>query len=320
MEIKEKTRSKKRFGMRTGILIAAIVLMVSVSAVLIQTYGNVETTATVSQAVILTSNNPSETTCTNNACDHNIGAVSGSSTYRYCDINIENAGNNPAPIKFETTVVDSGNNSVINGVDVKYFSILELENKDSDWNVILGDDVNGTLEYELSSNTFNYHFEAEGLTPDVEYSLIYYADKPNRFNYWQGDNPGALIGTGMLEYGLLVMDDSVNLEMNLPYIDDWNYNPTPNYCPNQYDDFGLCSGAKVWLVPSIDYDASNTKLIAWNPTTYLFETNLITYDDKNHDRGEALYVGHGNFDVCIEVTFGAIIPDTYTITTDVTPA
>ena len=40
-------------------------------------------------------------------------------------------------------------------------------------------------------------------------------------------------------------------------------------------------GAKIWLAPSSDYDASGCRLIAWNPTEYLFEEKLIAYDDTD---------------------------------------
>ena len=35
------------------------------------------------------------------------------------------------------------------------------------------------------------------------------------------------------------------------------------------------------LVLSSDYDASQSKVLAWNPTKYLFEDNMITYDDTD---------------------------------------
>ena len=52
--------------------------------------------------------------------------------------------------------------------------------------------------------------------------------------------------------------------MDLPHSDDAN-----------------TDGAKIWLVLSSDYDATNTKMIGWDPTEYLYENNLITYDDTD---------------------------------------
>jgi len=46
-------------------------------------------------------------------------------------------------------------------------------------------------------------------------------------------------------------------------------------------------------VLSDDYDEEENKLTAWNPTKYLFETDLITYSDTDVD-GSALYLGNGN--------------------------
>ena len=43
------------------------------------------------------------------------------------------------------------------------------------------------------------------------------------------------------------------------------------------DDANYPDGAKIWLVLSDDYDGTNTKMTAWNPTEYLFENNLITF-------------------------------------------
>jgi hypothetical protein len=49
--------------------------------------------------------------------------------------------------------------------------------------------------------------------------------------------------------------------MDLPHPNDDNY-------PD---------GAKLWLVPESDYE--NEQMTAWVPKDYLFENNLITYDD-----------------------------------------
>ncbi len=40
-------------------------------------------------------------------------------------------------------------------------------------------------------------------------------------------------------------------------------------------------GAKIWLVLSEDYDAAEKKMTVWNPAEYLFEYELITYDDTD---------------------------------------
>jgi len=144
---------------------------------------------------------------------------------------------------------------------------LVLENKtgDPDWKII-DDGMKGTLIYNLTSPTFDYDFEATGLQNSIEYSLIYYADP------WPGigdPNPiGALISTFTTDSSgnIALTSGSVELNRNLPKgSSDQNYP----------------EGAKIWLVPSSDY-AVGTGMTAWDPTKYLFETALITYDDTDN--------------------------------------
>jgi len=110
----------------------------------------------------------------------------------------------------------------------------------------------------------------------MAYSLIYYADFADRMNEWGGNNPGALIATGIADgTGNLYMVGSVALGINLPCepdanISTYNYSGAPDYYPTAY-------GAKIWLVPSSCYDAVNKKVISWSPTLFLFETDLIHY-------------------------------------------
>ena len=158
---------------------------------------------------------------------------------------------------------------------------LILENKDSSsWQQIIGDGIQATLEYNDMGPEFKYSLTATGLQNDTEYSLIYYADFDPRFDVWGGNNPGALITTITADgSGNIVTTGSTNLGINLPSKPDWNIDPTPNYCngANGFDYYNHCSGAKIWLVPSSDYDAVNKKVINCNPTQWLFETDLISY-------------------------------------------
>lgn len=134
---------------------------------------------------------------------------------------------------------------------------LFMENKDAGWNVI-ADGTFGRLDFGPSGDEFNYGFHAQGLQPTTNYSLIYYADP------WAGDNPGALIATFTSDAsGVINGAGSADLGMSLPHPDDANY-PT---------------GAKIWLVTSSDYDG--TKMTAWNPGNYLFETVVIKYQDTD---------------------------------------
>ncbi|MFH1926556.1 MAG: hypothetical protein ABIK79_00075 [Chloroflexota bacterium] len=135
---------------------------------------------------------------------------------------------------------------------------LYLYEKDpSDWSIVEGG-AWGKMIYSLSGPEFAFVFNGHRLDPDTEYSLIYYAD------LWPGNHPGALIasGTTCIE-GNINLVDCVDLGMDLPDPADANY-------PD---------GAKIWLVLSDDYDGS--KMTAWNPEEYLFEYDLITYDDTD---------------------------------------
>jgi len=135
-----------------------------------------------------------------------------------------------------------------------------LDNKDPiTWETI-EDNRSGQLTYNTSGSTFDYSLIAAGLNASTEYSLIYYADS------WPGNNPGALIGTHITDGSgaISALGQSVNLNMDLP---------------DQLDD-NYPAGAKVWLVPSSNYNGIDS-LIVWNPETYLFETKLIKYDDTD---------------------------------------
>ncbi|MCD6468006.1 MAG: hypothetical protein J7L32_01660, partial [Thermoplasmata archaeon] len=155
---------------------------------------------------------------------------------------------------------------------------LTLENKDSDWKPITNDTTKATVTYNIAGPEFCYKVVGTGLTPDTDYSLIYYADKPDRFVNWGGNNLGALIGSGVTDdNGNLMMNGKVDLHMNLPCEPDWNINPDPDY--RETDGYEHCCGAKLWLVPSSDY--TEPQMTAWNPSNYLFETDLISYTDTD---------------------------------------
>lgn len=137
---------------------------------------------------------------------------------------------------------------------------LYLYEKDPNtWEIVEGG-AWGKMKYNLSGPEFAFVFNGHGLEADTEYSFIYYADP------WPGDNPGALIASGTTNRGGVInLVGSVDLGMDLPDPDDENYE----------------DGAKIWLVLSDDYDEENTEMVAWNPTEYLFEYDLITYDDTD---------------------------------------
>jgi len=155
-----------------------------------------------------------------------------------------------------------------------YDESLILENKDSNWDAITDDSITATVQYSTVGEEFAWKVTGAAVA-DTEYVLIYYADKSDRFTNWGGDNPGALIGTfttdstgafGVDAYGY------TELNMCLPSPNDANIDEY-----DYTDEYGIAHGAKLWIVPSSDY--TEPALTAWNPTTYLFETALITYTD-----------------------------------------
>jgi hypothetical protein len=130
----------------------------------------------------------------------------------------------------------------------------------------------GLLMYDNKGSNFCFMFNADKLAPSTNYSLIYYADQPDRFTFWGGNYPGAFIAAGNSDSkGVICLKGSVNLGMNLPAL------PDNNVSVNQP------TGAKVWLVLSSDYDKNACKMTAWQPTKYLLDdsSRLVQYTDTD---------------------------------------
>jgi len=161
---------------------------------------------------------------------------------------------------------------------------LYLYQKDAegDWSVVEGG-AWGKMKYNLSGLTFDFVFNGHRLEPNTDYSLIYYADP------WPGVNgdAGVLIASGTSdEEGNIHLEGPVDLDMDLPHPDDANYESpggdpgTPGEAPKPFP-FG---GAKIWLVLSDDYnngDPATGPMTDWRPEEYLFEAQLINYDDTD---------------------------------------
>ena len=157
---------------------------------------------------------------------------------------------------------------------------LYLREKDpSDWSIVEGG-AWGKMKYNQEGPTFDFVFNGHGLEPNIEYSLIYYADFEDRYNVWGGNNPGALIESGTSnDGGNIHLKGCVNLDMDLPSepdanIDTHDYSGAPDYYTNAH-------GAKIWLVPSDCYVADEKRVGTWSPDKFLFETDLITYTDTD---------------------------------------
>jgi hypothetical protein len=156
---------------------------------------------------------------------------------------------------------------------------LRLENKDTDWKVI-SDGIYADLTFGTVGPKFTGTLTTHGLTAEKDYALIYYPDKAaDRFNKWDGAG-GVVITTW---HGNAAGPIDKDLGINLPNTGDWNIIADPDYCLNHngFDSYAHCRGAKIWIVPTADLTSGALPLTAWNPTTYLFETDLITYLDSD---------------------------------------
>ena len=112
------------------------------------------------------------------------------------------------------------------------------------------------MKYNLSGSTFDFVFNGHGLPVGQDYTLIYYPDP------WPGSGL-ICMGIGTVdEYGNIHIKESVNIG-DLPIDADEN------------------DGAKIWLVLSDDANCMEQQMSGWNPTAYLFEYDLITFDDTD---------------------------------------
>jgi len=141
---------------------------------------------------------------------------------------------------------------------------LYLREKDPNtWEIIDGG-AWGKMKYNLSGSTFDFVFNGHGLEVGDEYTLIYYPDP------WPGDDLICLGSRIANEDGDVHIMGRVDTG-DLPTDEDANY-PT---------------GAKIWLVLSGDVQCQENEdgphMIGWNPTEYLFEYDLITFDDTDVD-------------------------------------
>ena len=132
---------------------------------------------------------------------------------------------------------------------------LSLFEKDpATWEIIEGG-AWGKMTYNLSGPEFEFVFNGHGLEAGVEYRLIYYPDP------WPG--------TGLICLGTATANGGGNVHIaasvdtgDLPIEADTN------------------QGAKIWLVLAADVTCDGV-WSAWNPTEYLFEYDLITFDDTD---------------------------------------
>jgi len=243
----------KRKTMKIGMAIMAFAIIATlVTATLLTSYGEVRTTATVRQSIVFDGKED------NSPIEHEFEVFGGC-----CECIkeiIKNRACIEGVVNLQTAYDPDGDGITTTIYQVPEFTTLALNNKDSSWDEIDGDNIEGTLVFETMKTTFDYSLDATGLATSTDYCLIYYADP------WAGDHPGAWIGTVTTDgSGVISTTGSKNLAMNLPSEPDENY----------------LDGAKIWLVLASDYDTNTQEMTAWNPDSYLFEHELVAYSDCN---------------------------------------
>lgn len=125
----------------------------------------------------------------------------------------------------------------------------------------------GTLFYNLEGLRFKVLFVGHSLQKNTNYSLIYYADAVSEPN--SPPVPGILIASGRTNRGgNIQLVASLSLKHDLPFAADANSQPDAN---------GNIYGAKIFLVPSSDYDTSTNLITGWNMNQWMFPLNGIFY-------------------------------------------
>lgn len=137
---------------------------------------------------------------------------------------------------------------------------LVLENKDSEWNPII-DGRWALLTYKYSSNQFDYNLMVKGMNSNTAYKLVYAPDPwPQGLS---GGQSTLIAGFTTDTGGNWAESGSKNLGYDIPHSDDDN-SPV---------------GGKIWLVLDTDHDGQ--QMTGWQPGEYLFESNLIKYEDAD---------------------------------------
>jgi len=130
-----------------------------------------------------------------------------------------------------------------------------FEKNPEDWSIVEGG-AWGKMQYRISGQTFDFVFNGHSLEPGSDYMLIYYPDP------WPGNGLICLGEKKASEKGNVHIKGSVDTG-DLPIESD------------------ASPGAKIWLVLSDDVDCDDATMVGWNPLEYLFEYDVITFDDTD---------------------------------------
>ena len=311
----QSNRSTKRFR-KYGLIIALIMMVGSVTAMLLTSYGTLTGVADVRQAVILEGNNCDD----NNVCTYDISdsptATAGNS-YRDGLFVVKNRAEIPATIELgtrcrNTAGFDDGTptdmnidwstfgNNKCDGIVTSYFGSLNLTKKNTTTWQPIGEPIQ--ITYTLVGSDFVIN-EA----PPTNHVFVYAMDKENRFQ----------------NYATVMRVEDVN--ESLPMTGDWNADASPDYCDNNNgkgDYYTHCVGAKIWAVPesAIGSCVDDVCTLTWSGmANYYWETDLITYT-KGTDNEMVLPANGGGFS--FEIWNGLaidLVSDNYTLTTNLVP-
>lgn len=138
---------------------------------------------------------------------------------------------------------------------------INLYQKDSsDWSII-ENDVWGRLNYSPQDEEAGFVFNGHGLEVGTEYTLLSYKEP------WRG------CGSVILGEATANEEGNVHIMGEMKYvINDYPY--------GFGGDYEGVSGAKIWLVPSADFNG--TCFTGWHPNEYLFEDELIYKTPYNY--------------------------------------
>lgn len=133
--------------------------------------------------------------------------------------------------------------------DPDTWEIVRARGRDKTW---------AKLKYNLNGDQFKFVLNAHGLTAEEAYSLIYFPDP------WPGE--------GLISLG----NDTANNGGNVHISGSVDTGDLPSEDDDNYPD-----GAEIWLTLSNDVDFELGKMGYFKPTEYLFEYDLITFDDTD---------------------------------------
>ena len=158
-----------------------------------------------------------------------------------------------------TPVLAAGKTSRAGKSNIGHLYLFEKD--PATWEIVEGG-AWGKMKYNLSGSTFDFVFNGHELLPGSDYTLIYYPDKEG--NPWPRTDILCLASGTADEYGNIHLAASVEPDSDLPMAA-----------------IDINTGAKIWLVLSSDVDCEAGIMSGWQPTEYLFEYDLITFDDTD---------------------------------------